>query len=442
MYEIKDVAQDLKAAAKRRRILLILSPILFLMVAFLAIYLIEPKFQSSTTILVQKDETLNPLVLYEIAVHIVSEDRIQSLNEIVYSRSTIEVLIDSLNLDKAVENEADRQLLIANTQNNIGTRLRASDSFEIIYTDSDPIRARNGAEFLANHFINSKLLMESRRHEETVEFFSNKLAELETIVVSQRSEAVTITSNQMRDMPSNAIALQERLQSIDGQLDAIDWRILNEEEKLSSLTSFQNASNVNDGINFLFKLPLSEMQFGGELVVLLNEYDALRQQFTESYPRLRSLSVQIKQIADRMPPAVSTNIQRLNSQKQELSTQKERVIGDMQQYFVATQRASSQQSDFSIYEGLQAEMRVKLEQAKMTRDIGLRAADQFIVLDAAVVPEKPVSPNKVLILAVGLVVGIVMGIVLSAVAEVLDTTLRDETDIPYKKPIIAYLTSG
>ena len=442
MYDIKDVAQNLKAAAKRRRLLLILTPLLFVIAALLAIYFIEPKYESTTTILVQKDETLNPLVLYEIAVHIASEDRIQSLNEIIYSRSTIEILIDSLKLDSEVKSEADKQLLIANTQRNIGTQLRASDAFEISYLDTDPVRARNGAEFLANHFINSKLLMESRRHEETVNFFSTKLAELETIVESQRNQTVAITSNRMQDLPSSSEALQDRLQVISSQLDTIEWQLLQEEEKLATLRSFQNETNIDQGINYLYKLPLTDMQFGEDLALLLNEYENLRQQFTESYPRLRGLAVQIKQVADRMPPTLTTNIQRLNSQKLDLNNQKQRVVGDMQQFFVATQRASSQQSDFSIYEGLQAEMRVKLEQAKMTRDIGMRAADQFIVLDAAIVPEKPDSPNKVLILGIGLFLGVVMGIVASAVAEVMDTTIRDEADIPFNKPIIAYITSG
>ena len=442
MYEIKDVAQDLKAAAKRRRWLLILSPILFVTAALLAIYFIEPKYQSTTTILVQKDETLNPLVLYEIAVHIASEDRIQSLNEIIYSRSTIQILIDSLKLDRDVKHEADKQQLIASTQKNIGTRLRASDAFEISFNDTDPVRARNGAELLANHFINSKLLMESRRHEETVNFFSNKLAEIEDIVSDQRNQAVSRTSERMRDMPSSSEALQDRLQSIDSQLDAIEWQLFQEEEKLAAVTSFQNETNVTQGITHLYKLPLSEMQFGDELLLLLNEYDNLRQQFTESYPRLRGLAEQIKQVADRMPPTITTNIQRLNSQKRELTQQKERVVGDMQQFYVTTQRASSQQSDFSIYEGLQAEMRVKLEQARMTRDIGMRAADQFIVLDAAIVPEKPVSPNKILIIGIGLFLGVIMGVVASAVAEVMDTTLRDESDLPFEKPIIAYITRG
>ena len=442
MYDTKEIAQDLKAAAKRRRIILILSPILFVIAALLAIHFIEPKYESTTTILVQKDETLNPLVLYEIAVHIASEDRIQSLNEIIYSRTTMGILIDSLKLDDEMKSDVSKQQIIANTQTRIGTRLRANDAFEISYLDTDPVRAQEGAELLANHFISTKLHMESRRHEETVNFFRNKLEELETIVDEQRNQTASRTSEQMQASPSDSDALQQRLQRIDGELDAIEWQIYQEEEKLAAVTAFQDEDNFNQGITHLYKLPLSEMQFGGELTELLNEYDNLQQQFTESYPRLRGLAEQIKQVADRMPPILETNIRRLNSQKQELNHQKEQVVGNMQQNFIAGQRDRSQQSDFSIYENLRAEMRVKLEQAKMTRDIGTQAADQFIVLDEAVVPESPVSPNKPLILAIGLLFGVIMGIVASAFAEIMDTTIRDESDIPHKKPIIAYITSG
>jgi polysaccharide biosynthesis transport protein len=442
MYEIKDVAQDIKSAAKRRWVLLIITPILFVIAAITALYFIEPNYKSSTTILVQQDETLNPLVLYEIAVHIASEDRLQSLNEIIFSRSTMEVLIDSLQLERGIRTEAEKQQLIEKTQKNIETRSRASDSFEISFYDTNPVRARDGAELLANYFIRSKLRMETRRHEETVAFFTKKLEELEEIVGNQRDQSVTITSQRMRDLPSSADNLQDRLQIINTQLDAIEWQIVREEDKLAVITAYQNESNQTEAIMHLYKLPISEIQFGSELSDLLNEYDTLKQQYTESYPRLRALSEQIRGVANRIPSTFVSNIQRLNSQKRDLTQQKERVISDMQQYFVTTQRVSSQQSDFSIYEGLLNEMRVKLEQARMTRDIGQRAGDQFIVLDAANIPEKPASPNKRLVLGIGLFIGVVMGIAASAVAEVMDTTLRDERDIPYQKPIIAYLTSG
>jgi len=440
MYKIQDVAEDLKAAIKRRWALLIFSPILFVIAAILALYFIEPKFKASTTILVQENKTLNAKVLYEIEDQAEAEDRLQSLNEIIYSRSTIEILIDSLNLDKEAKGAASKQQLVTNIQKNIGIKLNASDYFEINYFDKDPVRARDGAELLANHFINTKLKLESRRNTETVSFFRKKLAELDTLVKNQRNQAALITTDNVQRLPSDSDALQNRLQSINDKLDTIEWKILQEEKKLANVKSFQNQTQISQGINYLYKLPLEDMQFGEELLLLLDEYDRLKQQFTENYPKLGGLEEQIKQIVVRMPPTLTNNISNFKSQKRDLIRQKQQVVGDMQQFFIQNQRAESQQSDFNIFKSLQADMREKLEQAKMIRDIGEKAADQFIVLDKAIIPKEPVSPNKILIIGIGLFIGIIMGIVTSAFAEFMDTTIRDESDLPFKKPIIAYIT--
>lgn len=443
MYEIKDVVFELRSALKRRRILLITIPILFLAAASFALHHIEPKYRSSTTILVQGEQILNPLVMYNIAENMASNrNRIESLNEIVYSRSTMEILIDSLKLNQEITNEADKQLLVQRTQRNIGTSSRASDSFEISFFDKDPIVARDGAELLANHFINTKLQLETRRHDETVLFFTNKLKELEAIVEAQRNQALQSTTDRLRDLPRNAETLQSRLQSIDETLGSLEWQILNEEGKLRLLEMFQNEPRVSEAVKQLYKLPLSEIQYGDELALALDEYDSMQQQFTENYPRLVNQGTRVRQIVNRIQPGIEQTIERLNKTRADLQIQKEMVVGDMQRFFVANQETNTQLSSVTIYEQLYSEMKVKLEQAKMTRDIGQKAADQFIVLDVADIPQKPVSPNKPLILAIGLFLGLVMGAVSAIFAEVMDTTIRDEKDIPVQKPIIAYLTNG
>lgn len=443
MYEIKDVVYELRSTLKRRRALLIITPILFLAAAALALQFIEPKYRSNTTILVQSEQILNPLVMYDIAENMASNrNRIESLNEIIYSRSTMEVLIDSLNLDRDITNEADKQLLIERTQKNIGTSSRASDSFEISFFDKDPMIARDGAELLANHFINSKLKMETRRQDETVLFFANKLNELEAVVEAQRSQAVQSTSARLRDLPGTAETLESSMQGIDEALSSIEWQILNEEEKLRLLEMFQAEPRVSEAVKHLYKLSLSEVQYGEELALVLDEYDTMQQQFTENYPRLVTQGTRIRQIVNRIQPGIQLDLERLEKTRSGLQVQKEKIVGDMQRHFVATQQANTQQSTVTIYEELYNEMKVRLEQAKMTRDIGQKASDQFVVLDVANIPQKPVSPNKPLILAIGLFLGLVMGIVSAVIAEVMDTTIRDEKDIPVQKPIIAYLTNG
>ncbi len=75
-------------------------------------FLLPSKYESSTTILVQHDESINPLISYEEAMSMASEDRLRTINEIIYSRSTIQKLIDSLGIGSTAKTESQRQLLV------------------------------------------------------------------------------------------------------------------------------------------------------------------------------------------------------------------------------------------------------------------------------------------------------------------------------------------
>jgi hypothetical protein len=55
--------------------------------------------------------------------------------------------------------------------------------------------------------------------------------------------------------------------------------------------------------------------------------------------------------------------------------------------------------------------------------------ERFVVLDAAITPDKPASPNRMLISLAGLFGGIFAGIALAAVAEINDQSIRTEKQI-------------
>ncbi len=68
-------------------------------------FLLRSKYESSTTILVQHDESLNPLISYAEAMSMASEDRLRTFSEIIYSRTTIQKLIDSLGIGATAKTE-------------------------------------------------------------------------------------------------------------------------------------------------------------------------------------------------------------------------------------------------------------------------------------------------------------------------------------------------
>ncbi len=174
----------------------------------------------------------------------------------------------------------------------------------------------------------------------------------------------------------------------------------------------------------------------------MEEYDRLRERFTDSYPELRSLRTQILETSKRIPPAINSKLSNLRMQQQDLNDERASVINDMEKNFVASQRSNSQQSNFTIYQDLYSDMKVKLEQARMAREVGDNATEQFVVLDHPYISEEPSSPNNPLVVAIGFILGLIFAGIFIGIAEVLDTTIRSESDLEYQKPIIAYLADG
>lgn len=434
--------EGFKGAVKRRRKFLLITPLIFGLLSYAALHFIEPKYESSISILVQPEETLSPLMLYEMKINVASEDRLKSFNEIIYSRPTVEKLIDSLGLVAKIKSELDKQALVNQIRKNITTSLYSSDAFKITYADVDPIRARDGAKLLADHFIQTRLQLEKKRNDETVEFFQAKINELEEKVNSQRNKILSSTTERLKRLPVDQTILQTRLQDIDTKLDQLEWQIIQQQSQLDNLEEFLSQTARDFTVQPLYKLPLDELPFGTKLGDLLAEYDQLRQRFTENYPEVRSLRIQIIEVVKRIPPVLASSISNLTFQRKDLKSQRTSVINDMERFFVAAQQNDSQQSNFSIYQQLYNDMKVKLEQARMARDIGDQAANQFVVLDPAYIPEEPSSPDNQFVIAMAVLCGVLLGGVFMGVAEAFDTTIRSENDLEIEKPIIAYLSDG
>lgn len=88
-------------------------------------------------------------------------------------------------------------------------------------------------------------------------------------------------------------------------------------------------------------------------------------------------------------------------------------------------------------------MKVKLEQAEVTYQLGKQAKQQFIVLDPPIIPTKPAKPKRKYIVVGGAFVGILLGIIAASIAEMLDTTIRDPKMLEaFDKPIFAFIPEG
>ena len=434
--------ESLRDIVRRRWPVLTLVPVLCLAVSALAAWLVPPRYASSISILVQKEETLNPLVLYEMAVSLASEDRLKSFNEIIYSRTTIQMLIDSLGIRSEQEGAGSRQQLIEQVRRDIATRFRSSDSFDITLVSDQPEKAKRGVELLADHFIRTRLRLENSRNEQTVLFFEQKTAEFEQMVSQRREEWIDASRSRLQTLPADDAALQERFEQVENGIRQSEWRQIDLQRERGKVEAFLAARERAD-LGDVFGLRLTGYPFDQELEESLLAYAEAEQLYTATHPTRRAARQAVLEFVERIPPLLAEQERAALEEWQGLQQERSALLEALDYSLVATSASEGSRSEYQIYSELLDEMKVKLEQARITRDLGRRAVDQFVVIDAPVLPEKPSSPNRMLLLFAGGALGVVLGVLGAGIAEFSDSTIRDEQDLrDFGRPVIAYLDQG
>jgi succinoglycan biosynthesis transport protein ExoP len=439
MFSGQLTPQEVISFSRRRKSLVMYPAGIVWALCVIGAFVLPSRYESSTTILVQRDEILNPLIRYEMAVALTSEDRLSSFNEIIYSHSTIQALIDTLGVGKQITTESGRQELVSRIRRNIETDRRGS-SFRITYIDTDPYMAQRAATALTNYFIQTRLQVENRRNELTVQFFENKLDEFRQKFESSQNELLTVVQRRIGDLPTESRGMYTQIEAADRQLAELGRQVKTYRQQLAMLRSYPEGLQTESGRQSLFDLARSEIPYAPDLRPLLAKYGEYSQRYTSKYPEVVKLEVQITELLSRMRAVVESEIVKQEATRWDLEKRRNQLVDDLKRTSVFQRLDQEKESNYGIYRSLYDDMKVKLEQAYTTRDLGRQGANQFIILDPAIVPTKPTKPNRMLIIFGGLALGLILGFVAAVTVEFFDTTIRTAKDIEvYQKPVLAYL---
>lgn len=437
MQQVQLAISEVKRFYRRRKKILILCPILVLGLSCAAAWWLPDKYKSSMTILVEKDETLNPMVRYNLAVALASEDRLKSFNEIIYSRSTMNMLIDSLGLATGSESRKEMDDLIEKVRGDIRTSLKASDSFSITYYDTEPKRTKEAVQILSDYFIKTKLQLENKRNTQTVNFFQNKLDELQKTVETREAELINKIEEDVQSTPRENRGLQSNLEQVENKLDDINLSIQKTQTKLEIVRAVNNGERK---LEALYQLNTGNLSSGDRLNNLMNQYKEFSSKYTSEFPKVKELSNKIYAMTAQLESDIESNLFDLKAQKSYLANQRNAITRKIEETTIAERRTNQSKMDFDIYRKLYDEMKVKLEQAKTTRDLGKKAENQFVVIDPPMIPSEPSKPNRIILAGGGLFLGIFLGVIAAAVAEFLDTTVRRPEDIQqFNNPVVAFI---
>ncbi len=431
---------ELVSVVKRRKMLLLLPPLAVTALCVAVTFFLPRMYESSTRLLVQRTEVANPLTNLANAMMQTDDDPLQYFDEIISSRRTIEALIDSLGIQSGLEKETDRRLLGEAIRSRIKTRTHSRESFSITFQDTDPVRAKRGVEVLTNIFIHTVSKTKNQRNEMTVRFYEEKLNEFRSKYEESQRQFLTTLRQSSRGTTGANNYLYTRLDQLEEQIQDAEKNKGENVRRLEILQNIPDLMGTNEGRQNLYELQRSNIPYVENLRPLLATYDQVTQRYTSKHPEVLNIQSQILTVLDRMRVALNSELAKQESQLNDLRKTRTRLGDEIMRSSVVQQQDRDKESNYSMYQRLYNEMKMKLEEAQISLTLGKDAENQFIIMEPALIPLFPSKPSRIGIILGGLASGIFLGILSTIIAELLDTRIWKAREIEfYQKPIVGLL---
>lgn len=308
--------------------------------------------------------------------------------------------------------------------------VRLSRLVEISFTSPQPDLSARVANAWGQHFIRSNL---ERRYEATSyarQFLEQRLEQLRKRLEQSERQLVSYAANERIITLSNP-ATRPGEPGGERTILADDLAALNAELSRATAERIRAASRLNNGqgatSETLQNSTVSTLRLRrGELAA---EYSKLMTQFEPEYPPAKAIASQIGQLdrsiaseEGRVGQSYSANYRESLQREQELSA---RVEG-LKSQLLDLRRRSIQYNIYQrdvdtnreLYNGL-------LQRYKEIGIAGGVGTNNVSVVDPAIAPNAPSSPNLLLNLLLSLAAGTLLGMGLAAIAEQIDETISD-----------------
>ena len=436
---------------------------LILTVALVVVYLIlaTPIYEASVTIKVepQTQGSITDLFASQISS---SRPDISTEVELIKSRRNIEQVVDELNLVDYFKNKADgenaditRQDVVNAVSEMISiSPVKDTKIVKISVQSDDPVLAKNIANKLAE--VYNEFLKSLSKNEYTVKrkFIEEQIPKIES-ELKQAEEDIKKFKEE-----NNVFLLDEEAKNIlsflleyDSQINTYNLQIQENKATIEALSEL--LKKVDEKIISSETITTNPLvnQLKSKLVDYRVELAGLTRIYSENDPRVLEIKDKIaeaeKLLKEEVAKIVSSQVQTINPAYQDLYTQyieaqyKGEVLNSilmsleklrdtyqekLSKLPILEQKLLELQRNLKVKENLYTLLLEKLEE---TRIAEAGVVGTATLVDSAIVPEKPVKPNKKLTLAIGGVLGIFLGILLVFIFEYADKSIKDKEELKH-----------
>ncbi len=439
-----------------------------------------PNFYESTTYL-----TLKPPTISEKVAPSLTEDlsqRLESINQTVLSRSSLEPMIAKYNLFQTERTSGmPMELIIDNLRSNIEVNPEKTKDqeekiagFRITYRDRNPEVAQKVVAELASKYVNTQKTQSSQGAKTTREFIDNQLENARNNLSILESQRLQIMQQNVETLPESAqglIAQLEGLRNREGTISKDKETLIIEKGRLNDSIRALNSQarliedfgekETQDAVTQASRIEDTPAyaQLIQKRAELSSALANLKKQYREKHPDIIKTQTDIDKINEELEKLSKNTNQRIKQasqsgarkaqlQKENLEIEKRKVesqIGIIDQQFQMKDKEMQQNSVqiAALESKINTIPNVKValeginnqyESAKKAYNDNLakyNAAQQQVeresneqgetisVVDAANLPQSPVNASKrPLLIALSAGIGLALGLFLAAIFEV------------------------
>lgn len=450
--------------AKRRAWLIVIPALILGMAGIVWVHRLQDTYRSDTLILVVPQRVPESYVRSTVTARI--EDRLQAISQQILSRTRLEQIVQDFNLyaEDRQKGELMEDIVEDMRTRDINIDIVKGDAFRISYAAPDPRVAMRVTERLASLFIDESLRDREVLAEGTNQFMAAQLEEARRQLVLNERTLEAYQQQHNGELPSQMAAnlqglhnTEIALQSIGESLNRDRERRLLLERSVTDLLEAPEAALAAAGPSDMSVTLAEELKAAeqGLLAVELKlrpehpDVKRLRRNVDELRRRVEADQLEREITDEPVAPVVidPARRRRLTEARAELDNldrqieakfaDENRLRGVLAMYQARIENTPAREAELAAitrdYETLQQSYRsllAKKEESQISANLERRQiGEQFKILDAARVPEKPASPDRPRLYLLVLLGAWTIGIGLAVTAEYFDRTLRSEGDV-------------
>lgn len=441
---------------------------LFGVIGTVVVMTVPDKYEATARVYVDTDSILQPL-MQGLAVQPNIDQQISMLSRTLISRPNVEKLVRMADLDLNVKSPADKELLIDDVTKRLSIKSAGADNLYILaYRDAVPAVAQKVVQSLTTIFVEANLGGKRQDNSNAQQFiedqiaeYQRKLTDIETKLKEFKVRNLDVQVGEGRGVADRIVEISQQLAQARMELsEAVNSRNALRGQLATEKPAITQTARLEEVIT----VP----EIDGRLQALKANLDSLLQRFTDLHPdvvntrkQIRELELQRQQeVAARKRAALANPA--LISEANPIYQQLKISLGAAEANVAALQARVSQLSGqhAKAMSALRAAPELEAEFAQLTRDYNITKTNydqlvsrresaelsgrieevggmaDFRVIDPPRANNKPVAPNRVILLlgvfAASLGLGAFITFAGSQIRPVFfdARTLREVTELP------------